>query len=166
METTTHHWWAKIAIEKRSLFRPHRGLAAPNLFLDTVQNMRTWEACPIDCMKALGNIYGNRSQICRPKGKTYKDAQLGELAQSIPSHLKERTRRGEASRRWSYCWTPANSNPKMWGCTSPRGWQLGVVEAMLQEKPIAPPPNTPNVKVVLRHFHWHYPRAAWCGSLL
>jgi hypothetical protein len=77
METMTHCWRAEIAAEKRSLFRPHRGLAAPNLFLDIMLNRRIWEACPIDCTEALGNIYGNRSQTCRPKGKTYRDAKLG-----------------------------------------------------------------------------------------
>jgi hypothetical protein len=44
---------------------------------------RTWEPCPIDCTEALGNIYGNMSQTCHPKGKTYRDAQLGELIYSI-----------------------------------------------------------------------------------
>jgi hypothetical protein len=27
------------------MFRPHRGLAAPDIFLDTMLNQRTWEAC-------------------------------------------------------------------------------------------------------------------------
>jgi hypothetical protein len=31
----------------------------------------------------LGNIYGNRSQACDPKGKIYRDAQLGELVHYI-----------------------------------------------------------------------------------
>jgi hypothetical protein len=44
---------------------------------------RTWETCPIDCMKGLGNIYENRSQTYRLKGKTYRYAQLGELVRSI-----------------------------------------------------------------------------------
>jgi hypothetical protein len=44
---------------------------------------RTWEACPIDCTKGLGNIYRNRSQTCHPKGKTYRYAQLGELVRSV-----------------------------------------------------------------------------------
>jgi hypothetical protein len=44
---------------------------------------RTWKACPINCTKDLGNIYGNGSQICCPKGKTYIYAQLGELVRSI-----------------------------------------------------------------------------------
>jgi hypothetical protein len=43
---------------------------------------RTWDACSIDSMKALGNIYGHESQICHLKGKTYRDAQLGELVHS------------------------------------------------------------------------------------
>jgi hypothetical protein len=34
-------------------------------------------------MKILGNIYGNRSQTCRLKGKTYRDAKLGELVHSV-----------------------------------------------------------------------------------
>jgi hypothetical protein len=42
-------------------------------------------------MKPLDNIYGNKSQTYRPKGKTYKDARLGELAQSIAvEHALER----------------------------------------------------------------------------
>jgi hypothetical protein len=34
-------------------------------------------------METLGNIYGNESQACWPKGKTYRDAQLGELVHSV-----------------------------------------------------------------------------------
>jgi hypothetical protein len=40
-------------------------------------------ACPIDCTDDLGNIYGNRSQTYRLKGKTYRYAQLGELVRSV-----------------------------------------------------------------------------------
>jgi hypothetical protein len=36
MKATTHHRRAEIAAEERSPFRPHRGLAAPDLFLDTM----------------------------------------------------------------------------------------------------------------------------------
>jgi hypothetical protein len=36
METMTHHRRAETVTEKRSLFRPHRGLVAPDLFLDTM----------------------------------------------------------------------------------------------------------------------------------
>jgi hypothetical protein len=32
----THHQRVETAAEKRSPFRPHRGLAAPDLFLDTI----------------------------------------------------------------------------------------------------------------------------------
>jgi hypothetical protein len=39
--------------------------------------------CLINCTESLGNIYGNGSQTCRPKGKTYIDAQLGELVHSV-----------------------------------------------------------------------------------
>jgi hypothetical protein len=36
METTIHRRRAEIAAEERSLFKPHRGLPAPDLFLDTM----------------------------------------------------------------------------------------------------------------------------------
>jgi hypothetical protein len=36
METTTHHRRAEIAVEERSPFRSHQGLADPDLFLDTM----------------------------------------------------------------------------------------------------------------------------------
>jgi hypothetical protein len=63
-----------------------------DLFLDTMLSRRTWEACPIDCTEDLGNIYGNISQTCHSKGKTYKDAQLGEIVPSVtiehaPEHV-------------------------------------------------------------------------------
>jgi hypothetical protein len=35
MKATTHRRRAEIAAEERSPFRPRRGLATPNLFLDT-----------------------------------------------------------------------------------------------------------------------------------
>jgi hypothetical protein len=76
METMTHCRRAGIAAEKWILFRPHRCLATPDLFLDIMLDRRTWETHLIDCTESLDNIYGNRSQICRPKGKTYRDAQL------------------------------------------------------------------------------------------
>jgi hypothetical protein len=36
MEATTHRRRAEKAAEERSPFRPHRGLADPDLFLDTM----------------------------------------------------------------------------------------------------------------------------------
>jgi hypothetical protein len=36
MEAMTHRQRAEIVVEERSLFRPHRGLATPDLFLDTM----------------------------------------------------------------------------------------------------------------------------------
>jgi hypothetical protein len=44
---------------------------------------RTWEACSIDCTEGLGNIYGDGSQTCHLKSKTYIYAQLRELVHSI-----------------------------------------------------------------------------------
>jgi hypothetical protein len=34
-------------------------------------------------METLDNIYENRSHAYHPKGKTYRDAQLGELVHSV-----------------------------------------------------------------------------------
>jgi hypothetical protein len=62
---------------------PHQGLAARDLFLDTILNRRTWETYLIDFTKALDNIYRNGSHTCRSKGKTYRDAQLRELVHFI-----------------------------------------------------------------------------------
>jgi hypothetical protein len=36
MEAMTHSQRAEITAEERSPFRPHRGLAAPDIFLDTM----------------------------------------------------------------------------------------------------------------------------------
>jgi hypothetical protein len=36
MKTMTHRWRAKITVEERSSFRLPRGLAAPDLFLNTM----------------------------------------------------------------------------------------------------------------------------------
>jgi hypothetical protein len=36
MDTMTHRRRAEIAAEEQSPFRPHQGLAAPDLFLDTM----------------------------------------------------------------------------------------------------------------------------------
>jgi hypothetical protein len=85
METTTHRRRAEVAAEKRSPFRPRLGLAAPNLFLNTMLDRRTWKTCPIDYTEALSNIYGNGSQTCHPKGQTYTYAQLGEPLPSAPN---------------------------------------------------------------------------------
>jgi hypothetical protein len=59
METTTHRRRVEIAVEKRDPFRPHRGLAAADLFLDTMLTGEHGRHAPIDCMETLGNIYEN-----------------------------------------------------------------------------------------------------------
>jgi hypothetical protein len=58
METTSHHRRADIAVEKRSPFRPHRGLAAPDLFLDTMLNQRTWEHARLTVLKPCATYTG------------------------------------------------------------------------------------------------------------
>jgi hypothetical protein len=64
----THRRRAEIDAEKQSPFKSHRGLAAPDLFMDTMLNQRTWEACLIYCREFLDNIYENRSSNISPKG--------------------------------------------------------------------------------------------------
>jgi hypothetical protein len=54
-----------------------------DLFLDTMLDRIIWEACIIDCTEGLWNIYRNGSQTCHMKDKTYKYAQMGELARFV-----------------------------------------------------------------------------------
>jgi hypothetical protein len=85
METMTHRQGAEIPAEEQSPFRPHQGLAAPDLFIDTMSKWRTWVACPIDSMKTLGNIYGNRSRHVTRTVKPIKMLNWESLF--IPSRL-------------------------------------------------------------------------------
>jgi hypothetical protein len=90
---------------------------------------RTCEACPIDCTEGLGNIYGNESQTCRPKGKTYRYAQLGELVHSVTvEHATEHEvicRSKPAGEKYEEGETAAKQQPpRVSGCeaaTSSRG---------------------------------------------
>jgi hypothetical protein len=134
-----------IAAQKRSPFRPHWGLAAPDIFLDTMLVRRTWEACPIDCTKGLGNIYGNRSQICWPKDKTYRYAHLEELVHSVavenaPEH-KVTCESEPAGEKHGEGKTAAERQPprasRCVAATSSWGWRLGVA------KTHTPRPKTP-----------------------
>jgi hypothetical protein len=113
METMPHRWCAEIAAEKRSPFRPHRGLTALNLFLDTMLDRRIEETRPIGCTESLGNTYRNKSQTGHLKGKIYRDAQLEELIHSTavghaPKHevicgskpTGEKSKEGETTPKW------------------------------------------------------------------
>jgi hypothetical protein len=64
-------------------------------------------------METLGDIYENRSNACHPKGKTYRDAQLGELVYFITVEhasehgvvyrgepIEEKHGEGETSAEW------------------------------------------------------------------
>jgi hypothetical protein len=121
---------------------------------------RTWEACPIDCMETLGNIYGNGSQTCRPKGKTYIDADgracsfhRDRARTGAQSRLREGTRRGEARRRWNYCWTAATSHLRVWGRNVIAGMMTLSSRNTAPRKTQTPLPGASNVEVVLWHFH-------------
>jgi hypothetical protein len=169
-----HHQWAEIAAEKRSPFKPHRGLAAPDLFLNTMLNWRTWKACSINHTEALGNIYGNGSQTYCLKGKTYKDAQLGELVQSIvvkdaPEHeavsgsepIEEARGEGETAAK--------RQPPRASSCEATTWsweWWLGVARTPLQKK-------HKSRFLACQMLKWFYDtsngtamRAACCSSLL
>jgi hypothetical protein len=119
-------------------------------------------------------MYGNfgqhireRIQTCHPKGKTYRDAQLGELVHSV---MVEQLPEHELTSGSEPAWERGEGEvvaeqqpPRASGCeatTSSRGRRLGVVEALLPEKHQAPLPGAPNVKVVLRHFHSCYYRSS------
>jgi hypothetical protein len=108
----------------------------------------------------LGQHIQQRIQTCHPKGKTYRDAQLGELVHSI---MVEQLSKHELACGSEPAWECGEGEavaeqqpPLASGCeaaTSSRGRRLGGVEALLPEKHQAPLPGAPNIQVVLRHFH-------------
>jgi hypothetical protein len=108
----------------------------------------------------LGQHIRERIQTCHPKGKTYKDAQLGEFVHSV---AVEQLLEHELACGSEPAWEREEGEPvaeqqppRASGCeaaTSSRGRRLGVVEALLLEKHQAPLPGAPNVELVLRHFH-------------
>jgi hypothetical protein len=119
-------------------------------------------------------MYGNRSQICHPKGKTYRDAQLRELVRSItvdhvPEHgvvcrsepTREKYGEGETA--------TGQQPPRASGCEatiSSWGQRLGVAEELLQE-------NTKPPFLACQMSKWFYDtstgtatRAARCGTFV
>jgi hypothetical protein len=134
---------------------------------------RTWESCSIDCTKGLGNIYGNGSQTCCPKGKTYRYAQLEELVQSVmiehasehevicsSKPTEEKHREGETTAEQQ---PPRASSYE--AATSSWGWWLGVVKTWTR-RARAPLPSASNIKVVCNTSPGTTTRAARRGSLL
>jgi hypothetical protein len=110
-------------------------------------------------MKTYGNIR-EQIQTCHPKGKTYRDPQLGELIHSVAvEQLTEHELACGSEPAWERGEGEAVAEqqpPRASGCeaaTSSRGRRLGVVEASIPEKHQASLPDAPNVEVVLRHFH-------------
>jgi hypothetical protein len=87
-------------------------------------------------MKGLDNLYGNKSQTCHPKGKTYRYAQLGELVPSITvKHtLKHGIIRGSepTGKKHEESETVAEQqSPQASGCEATMslwGWRLGVAK--------------------------------------
>jgi hypothetical protein len=119
----------------------------------------------------LGQYIREQMQICHQKGKTYRDAQLGELVHSVAvEQLSEHELACGSEPVWERGEDEivAEQQPhRALACeatTSSRGRRLRVVEALLSEKHQAPLSSTPNVEVVLRHFHWNHSRAVICGS--
>jgi hypothetical protein len=104
----------------------------------------------------LGQHIREQIQTCHPKGKTYRDAQLGELVHSVVvEQLPEYELACESEPAWERGEGEAVAEqqpPRASGCeaaTSSRGRRLGVVEALLPEKHQAPLPDASNVEVVL-----------------
>jgi hypothetical protein len=103
----------------------------------------------------LGQHIREQIQTCHPNGKTYKDAQLRELAHSVaveqlPEHelgcgSEPAWERGEGEA------VAEQQPPRASGCEATMSsWrrQLRVVEALLPEKHRSPLPGAPNVEVV------------------
>jgi hypothetical protein len=115
----------------------------------------------------LGQYIRERIQICHPKGKTYRDTQLGELVhfitvEQLPEHKhacgsEPAWERGEGEA------VAEQQPPRASGCEaamSSWGRRPGVVEALLPEKHQAPLPGASNVEAVLRHFHQSHYRSS------
>jgi hypothetical protein len=77
METMTHHPRA----EKRSPFRLHRGLAAPELFLDTMLTEEHGRHARLT-MEALCSIYGNGSRHVTRRVKLTETL----MVEQLPEH--------------------------------------------------------------------------------
>jgi hypothetical protein len=91
-----------------------------------------------------------------PKGKTYRDAQLGELVHSVVVEHELVCGSEPAWERGEGEAVVEQQPPRASGseaATSSRGRRLGVAEASLPEKHQTPLPGSPNVEVVLRHFY-------------
>jgi hypothetical protein len=108
----------------------------------------------------LGQHIRERIQTRHPKGKTYRDVQLGELVYSVAvEQLSEHELAYGSEPAWEHGEGEAVAEqqpPRASGCEaamSSRGRRLGVIETLLPEKHQAPIPGAPNVESVLRHFH-------------
>jgi hypothetical protein len=104
----------------------------------------------------LGQHIWERIQTCHPKGKTYRDAQLGELVHSVTvEQLSEHELTCGSEPAWERGEGEAVTEqqpPRASGCeatTSPRGRLLRVVEVLLPEKHQASLPGAQNIEVVL-----------------
>jgi hypothetical protein len=97
-----------------------------------------------------------RIQTCHPKGKTYRDTQLGEIVHSVVvEQLSEHKLAYGSEPAWEHGEGEAVAEqhpPRASGCeaTTP-SWEqrLRVVEALLPKKHQAPLPGAPNIEVVL-----------------
>jgi hypothetical protein len=96
-------------------------------------------------METLGNIYGNISQACRPKGKTYRDTQLGELVHSIV--VERVSEKVKLLVNGSHLAPQGESRNIIMGMTT---WSSR--NTAPRETP-SPLPGAPNVEAVLRYFH-------------
>jgi hypothetical protein len=107
----------------------------------------------------FGQHIRERIQTCHPKGKTYRDAQLGGIVHSVAvEQLPEHELVCESEPTWERGEGEAvteQQSPRASVCEaamSLRGRRLEVVEVLLPEKHHTPLPGVPNVEVVLRHF--------------
>jgi hypothetical protein len=81
-------------------------------------NQRTCEACPIDSMETLGNIYSNGSRHVIRRVKLTETLNYESLF--IPSRLSSYRSTNSfvgvnPHRRWSCCWTSVISSLRLWG---------------------------------------------------
>jgi hypothetical protein len=153
METTIHRRRAEVTAEKSIPFRPHRGLAAPDLFLYTMLDRRTWETCRL----TVQNPWARYTGTC-PKHIVWM-VKLTEMLSwkslFIPSWLSTRWSTKSSVRSWNCCWTAATSSLRLLGRNVIMGMAIWSSENTALRETQSPPTWRVKCRSGLRHFPWN-----------
>jgi hypothetical protein len=119
-------------------------------------NRRTWEACLIDCIKMLGIIYENGFIHVIRRVKLIETLNWESLF--IPTWLSSCQSTNSPVgvnplRRWSCYWTTATSSLRLFSRNVFVGTMTWSSRSIASRETPSPLPGTPNIDVILRHFH-------------